>query len=756
MSSSTSEDYRRLQFDSAAQYFRDRLSYIFTSFDILIVGHSLSDPDIADILQLAKATASPDHPIYFVACDFTKAEETELFEQYNVVLTRYQIIDGYHTELQQLLRAADRYIVPRSDRSDLLVPSTSPNSDLDTAIAIFLFRKLQGSLPADYLAAIVLSALAAHPGGEVPTADVPKLSLLENLKAEWSTDSKPIVDSLTHLEREGLITLADSMAKLTNAGHAKVDQLRTLRKTERNQAYGQFELSLKTLSPDIDDSTLADCSRSAEAIVAASFAARGATIANTVFGDRSQRPDELSDTFALVSDHATRFTNLSTRAAFVEAAHQFLVEPNAPQKDYLASVSQGFFLYHALGLDPRCGEVRNDVFRNTLWLCDSSVLLPLVALGCHNHEYADSLFSMLAEKEALVCTTPRLLQEVWEHFQWAVRFAERYASDSLEYLRAALVKGDYKQNLFLDGYIRLSAEGKVGAFSDYLNLIDPSQRYDQVSFMETAREMGIRIVALADFPGMVDQDSAEFEQTKSDIEKERRGRGTYRAPLQVECEAELLIILGGLRSKQYSMPHLANLEHFYFVSRSHIIDSVSAENAIITWSPEAVYRYIAALSGNSMDPQLLQQCMLHEYYYAGVSFIDRARYEHFFGPSVDAAKTSYQKERASYIADVERAALEDVDEAFEATDDLEKPFFVGQMGWIRAREAAEREKSALLRARAAEERVTALEQEREHAWKVREARTNRQDETTRRNAQDPKHVRKRLRQAKKRRRHKRP
>ena len=140
--------------------------------------------------------------------------------------------------------------------------------------------------------------------------------------------------------------------------------------------------------------------------------------------------------------------------------HQFIVEPNPPQRDYLASVSQGFFLYHALGLDPKCGEVRQEIFRNTFWLCDSSVLLPLVAIGCHNHDYTISLFDMLAERGALIYTTSRLLQEVWEHFEWAVRFIDKNSSDSLEYLRAALVEGSYKQNLFLDGYIRLSAEGE--------------------------------------------------------------------------------------------------------------------------------------------------------------------------------------------------------------------------------------------------------------------------------------------------------
>ena len=750
----TSEDYRRLRYDPGRQYFRDRLTVIFTMFDILILGHSLSDPDIGHILRLAKINASPSHPIYFVSSECTKAEETELFEQYNIVLMRYDIVNGNHSQLLQLLRTADRFIVPRSRRPDSLSLPALLADNLETAISLFLFRKLQGSLPADYLATILLFDLSAHERDKIPLKNVPTLPLLQNLTTTWSKDDAAIVDSLAYLENEGFVKVADSIVTITEPGRSQVDQLRTLRATERDQAFGQFELALRNHHPEINESTLLKCTREAEAVIGASFANRGAGIANTVFADRSERPDELSDIFALVSDYATQFTDFATRAAFVEAVHQFIVEPNVPQREYLASVSQGFFLYHALGLDPKCGDLRNEIFHSTLWLCDSSVLLPLVAVGCHSHDYATSLFRMLEENEAVVCTTPRLLQEVWEHFQWAIRFVENNSADSLEYLRAALVQGNYKQNLFLDGYIRLSAEGAVGNFEDYISGIASASEDGQFFFEENIRKSGIQVVSLTDFTGMVEGDRAEFEQAKSDVEKERRGRGTYRTPLQVESEAEIMIILKNLRSKTYSMNALRNLEYFYFVSQSQIIDSVSQEDAIITWSPEAVYRYMSSLSGNKTDPNLLQQCMLHEYYYAGISFIDRARYEHFFGPSINAARTSYQTDRENYVADVERIALDDVDNAFERTEELEKPFFVAQMGWHRAREAIEKEESALQRARVAEERVKVLESQKERAWKTRDERRKEQDEATRRNAQDPNHVRKRLRQAKKRKRQK--
>ena len=122
----TSLDYKRLQINDSGQYFRDRLSSIFTMFDIVIIGHSLADPDIQTILQLAKKNASPDHPIYFISSGFAKAEEMELFEQYNIELLQYSVVDGHHTQLLHLLRLADRFVVPRSDRGIQAATPTRP------------------------------------------------------------------------------------------------------------------------------------------------------------------------------------------------------------------------------------------------------------------------------------------------------------------------------------------------------------------------------------------------------------------------------------------------------------------------------------------------------------------------------------------------------------------------------------------------------------------------------------------------------
>jgi hypothetical protein len=146
--------------------------------------------------------------------------------------------------------------------------------------------------------------------------------------------------------------------------------------------------------------------------------------------------------------------------------------------------------------------------------------------------------------------------------------------------------------------------------------------------------------------------------------------------------------------------------------------------------------------------------MLHEYYYAGISFIDRDRYIRFFGRSIDSSKASYKKEKARYIAELEDTYTRDIDEAFEKTPDLEKPFFVAQMGWRLAEASQQREKLATQRALEAEAKVKQLESEKSKAWKIREKRRQEQEAARLRNLQDPKHVRKRLKQAKKRKRKK--
>lgn len=747
----TSADYDRFYIDDSGRYFRDGLCDVFIMFDLFIIGHSLSDPDIDYVLKLAQKRRGPQHPIYMTAADFTKADEKDFLEKYNIVLVRYSNSDGTHSGLRRILKTADRFIAPRRRFRERSGIDPRSEEEIESAIAIFLYRRLQGLQATDYLSPLILSGLYSANAEGIASENITTLPVLQKLKKTETNYDEIINENVSDLIEQRLVSVVEGNLQITSDGRAKVEEYHAIRKMEMDQAYGQFRLDLRNACNDVEDSQLNQCQKLAQEVIVDSFANRGLVIAKKIFSKQSASPEELSDVFGPVSDKAAEIENMELRTAFIEAVHQFLVEPNPPQRQYLTSVSQGYFLYHLLGLDPTFCEIRKAIFRKTLWLCDSSVLLPLIASGCHNNDYAVKLFQMLADETALLCTTPKLLQEAWEHFQWALNHMEKTGTESLELLYATLVKGSYKQNLFLDGYIRLCADGKVGTFKDYLELILPAGTIDRPSFNNTVIKNGLRIVDISELDGFVQEDWGDVEDAKAEIQKVREERGIYRSPLQVESEAEVCILLKNLNSGKYSIEGLENAERFYFVSQSRITDRVFNVTA---WTPEALYRYLSALPGRQIDPDLLQQCMLHEYYYAGISFIDKDRYEHFFGPSIDAAKASYQKEKAGYVKELEDTYTRDIDDAFEQTPDLEKPFFVAQMGWRRAETAEQKEKFATQRALEAETKVKQLEAEKGKAWKTREKKKQEQASARLRNIQDPKHVRKRLKQAKKRKRKK--
>ncbi|MBN1591983.1 MAG: hypothetical protein JW941_01895, partial [Candidatus Coatesbacteria bacterium] len=184
-------------------------------------------------------------------------------------------------------------------------------------------------------------------------------------------------------------------------------------------------------------------------------------------------------------------------------------------------------------------------------------------------------------------------------------------------------------------------------------------------------------------------------------------------------------------------------------------------DGIVTWLPEALYRYLLILPGENADADLLQECMLNEYYYAGVSLIDSLRYSKYFGSTINSAHVVFEEQKEKYLKSIEEGHAERFERAFTRTPDLEKAQFVNQMGWkllrtseLREREANERIQEARAEAAQAKRKAKMLEAQRDAAWRKKAKVVERQLEATERHLHDPKHIRKRERQAKKRRKKK--
>ena len=132
----TSRDYHEFESGSARQYFRDKLRQFLEMFDVVIVGHSLYDPDLRLVLKVARETIDPSHPLYFFAADCTKSDEREYIERYNIHVVGYENPDGHHAQLHAVLGGFDRFIARREPRHSVVTTPTSAPDESAAASAL--------------------------------------------------------------------------------------------------------------------------------------------------------------------------------------------------------------------------------------------------------------------------------------------------------------------------------------------------------------------------------------------------------------------------------------------------------------------------------------------------------------------------------------------------------------------------------------------------------------------------------------------
>ncbi|MDR3687196.1 MAG: SIR2 family protein [Coriobacteriia bacterium] len=749
----TSEDYRGLRL-TGHQYYRDRLQQVFQTFDVLIIGHSLEDPDIGLVLELAKESASAEHPVFMIVANATNGEIDEYFEKYNIIATTYHNAEGErHRGLIRLMSQIDLWVAPEvPDR----VPTHRPVGDeeIGRATGLFLYRKLAPSADDAHildaaLSPVVLSALEEH--RKLPGISIDEIAALPAVTAiAASAGNRDAVEAaLNELDSRSLVKQYDSRYWISESGLSRVAQVRAVRRQVEDQALGQFALTFKEAAESLGAAEVTtELANSARAIireaVAEVFQRRAMAITNRVIAGQSLAAEDMPEVFRAVNRASGVLEDRAVRAAFLEAGRDLLVTPTAEQQEYLAALSQGYFLEHLLGLDPECAEIRRGLFDDTFWICDSSVLLPLCALGTLDHEFALDLFSRFRARDVTINATSRLMGEVWRHLEWAMSFVERHGVDSIEFMTAALDKDGFRQNLFLDGYIRLSARGDVGSFDDYVNKVCPVG-CSKSGLAESLGRFGLNV--------LYEYDLGDLSELQGKIAAYRQSRGTWKNEFQVIAEAEVLEYSRLVLEGDIPVPgmKIGPPKKSYFISHSRVLDKARRDiDTLISWTPEAVYRLVTSLPGAPIDAALLQQCMLNDYYYAGVSFIDRASYLRFFGPAISQSRLQFEEEKDKYVSAASTVGAEELEADFEATDDLLKPFFSSQMGWRVARIAKYNADAASASATEAKLDAEKRIRDNDEQWREKVKAINAQNIAAKHNAADPKHVRKRARQAKRR------
>ena len=197
-----------------------------------IIGHSLADSDLRLVLQAAKETSSPDHPIFMIATGFTRGMQREFYERYNIAVVPYDNRDGTHGQLKRILIGAGRYIPKRGEIAINHAPSDP--AEAEAAMALLLFRRLQeanAEAPPGLFAPLVLQAVAKSSSTPVLVAELigmPPLSTIP--EASSRTRVREAVDAaLGVLVPNGLVILNGDTVELLAAGKGRLQEVAVTR-----------------------------------------------------------------------------------------------------------------------------------------------------------------------------------------------------------------------------------------------------------------------------------------------------------------------------------------------------------------------------------------------------------------------------------------------------------------------------------------------------------------------------------------------
>ena len=421
------------------------------------------------------------------------------------------------------------------------------------------------------------------------------------------------------------------------------------------------------------------------------YAKRGMEFARAIFTDISVDVSNATDILETINNACPKNFSNDEGMAFADLMVEVMLEPNQNVKDYLAILSQGYFAYHALGLEPKCSAERLKMALDRDWIIDSSVLLPILATNCLNHSYAIDLLTKI-QKLGLKCyTTEKLFYEILEHASWAIINFGQVQSDDPRFLQASMATYGYKQNLFLDGYIKWSLTQGNPSFREYLKTsIGAEFEEDRIRVLkDKIQSLGVLIKDFSDWDGINLDSFVEVTEVSKVIEQIRSDYGTYRSVNQCTAEAEVFVICQNNKAQ--------------FLSQSGVLDRLLRSKTRITWKPEAMYRFLSLFSTAPTDVDLLYQCMVQDFYYAGFNIVDRESISLYVKPMINQARMQFDQEKKRYEEALGRTEFSNLKEKFERTPDEQKPFYSLQFSHfvalkeIRKRETAEAQAALALK-----------------------------------------------------------
>jgi hypothetical protein len=701
----TAEDYLNFRNAPEKQYWRDKVFSVLSMINLVLIGYSASDPDFQDQLDRAKKISSPLNPVFMFAADINTDEIAEYYQKYNIRVISYKNKDGMHRELHNLLRRYDPFIAKRGSPFLKLEPIDETVATLASSLYLFTQVHLVDTTDAciqKIYASVILQVLS-----ELPTSRNVKINtLMELLKektfAASSVDPPALDKALDFLYSVGFITLSfeDRAVSLEPKGLETLATIKAERSLLRERFDNSCLLFLKSEYPSLGEKSATSVVDALHKGLVRAYENRGMEIAASVFSNRIIDLSDATDILETINKAASILLNGDERLAFSDLMLEVILRPGPDMKDYMAALSQGYFAYHALGLEPRCSQERLTLAKAKKWILDSSILLPVLAIDCLNHLYAKDLLKRMQDVGLHCYTTGRLFDEVLDHASWAIKFSLDKPPQSPQFIQAALAGPGYRQNLFLDGFMAWSVTQGAPSFEQYMaECLDSNFKDDLLgSIKKKIETCGIEIIDFDHWSGFSQDLYPQRDHVAAEIEKLRTEYGTYRGEAQCTAEAEVVIIF--------------EIDRAAFLSQTNILNKITGRTPQLTWKPEAMYRFLSLFSSTPPGADLLYDCMIQDFYYAGFDIVNKEAVSRFITPMIRQARMRLDSEKARYEEALGPQKFAQLSNQFDRVADEQKPFYSMQFAFYVANQEIAKRKAAEAAAKKAKEVKAFSEKER--------------------------------------------
>lgn len=654
----TDEDYARLYLDGSRVL--TQLTGLLANTRAVIIGFGFRDQEIMRALKVIGRLTDATRPIFALVekhGEFKHTIDRQVFlRQYHVDVQPYRNEDGRHQNLGHILKTYKSLSLRRSLRYGKQLTAPPDYDPETTGLLIYndLVLRTPVEIPKELRSSILRSRVLAACERQPKKIVSIRTDLVQILEALAVRVGAPTSDdqldealgaAIGELISDGLLVRNGDMYSLSDAGQEVVLDHSAV--ANRNE--DQFVASLKTRL----DVYLAPASHAVDRPlkVLRSFfrkaierRALGVALAFATGGGQGQQEYHALALLQSIADWLDRADDEVEAYAVIQTIQDIFREPSVAESTYISTSVQARFVLHLLSLDNDTLAVRMRELAKSLFLIDSSTLIPWLADGSSGHVAAEKLLAGLRAAGATIATTLPLAEEVAEHVRWAtnlVRDANGIQSELV--LEAATGRAGIKTNAFLEGYLSLSGSGaSAESFEAYISRclggVESKVTVTDAILLGALQRRSIRILdfdTLSKAPARLMAKARDYQRI---IEERRRASASFKHERQVRAEAEAVVIIESARSGELG-EGFESIANAYFVSNTSMLNRLNPDASSITMRPEATLSWLATLRPlSSEDIQALMSELLWELQERRMNLVNQADLLSAFGPIISASR----------------------------------------------------------------------------------------------------------------------